>query len=187
LNINAAIAFFHPPPCFHSPEEALVVAGGFFFFIRLARIFDFRNFDRAAPAVCPLRRIAEILHVMRRVQNDRNDFVPAKSQESVVMIPVVLQRLRLLYVRLVVFGMMVVILEHSQNVINLHALYESDRFPMMNQSVRAANLVASAKRLPFFYSSSAGTQRFVCRSPLVFGKRVRPEEGRATFQLGCIS
>src|SRR5437870_12965565 len=121
---------------------------------------------------------------MRCVQNDRNDFVPAESQESPVVIPVVLQRLRLLYVRLVVFGMMVVILEHPQNVIHLRAFYKSNCFPMMNQSVRAANLVAPAKRLPFFDSSSACTQRFVCHSPLVFGKRVRPEEARATFQLG---
>src|SRR2546428_8882310 len=104
---------------------------------------------------------------MRRVQNHGNDFVPAESQEYPIVIPVVLQRLRLLYVRLVVFGMMVVILEHPQNVINLHALYESNCFPMMNQSVRAANLVAPAKHLPFFDSSSASTQRFVCRSPLV--------------------
>src|SRR6266436_7236710 len=121
---------------------------------------------------------------MRRVQNYGDDFVPAESQEYPIVIPVVLQRLRLLYIRLVVFGMMVVIIEHPQNVINLHTLYESNRFPMMNQSVRAANLLASAKRLSFFGSSSAGTQRFVGRSPLVFGKRVRPEEGHATFQLG---
>src|SRR5256885_10233000 len=121
---------------------------------------------------------------MRRVQNYGNDFVPAESQESLVVIPVVLQCLGLLYVRLVVFGMMVVILEYPQNVIHLHASYKSDRFPMMNQSVRAANLVARIQRLPFFDSSSARTQRFICSSPLVFGKRVRPEEGSANFSFG---
>ncbi len=122
----------------------------------------------------PLRCIAEIVHIMRRVQNHGNDFAPAEPKECPIVIAVVLQRLRLLYVRLVVFRMTVVVLEHAQNVVNLHALYKSNRFPMMNQSVRAANFVARIQRLTFFNASNARTQRFVCRPPLVFGKRVRP-------------
>src|SRR2546423_1143426 len=90
LHVNAAVAFDHAPPSFHSPKEAIVIAWSFFPFVGLPWIFDLCDARCGAPAVRAAASIEEVPDVVLRVQHDGNDFVAAKTQEGTKVIAIVL-------------------------------------------------------------------------------------------------
>jgi len=76
------------------------------------------------------------------------------------VIAVMFQRFRLLHIRLVIFRVPVVILQHAQNVIHFHAADKRERFPVMNQAAGTTNFFSAVERLPLFDSCRAVAHGF---------------------------
>src|SRR5262249_8786699 len=135
LDIDATVLLFHTPPGFHAPEKSAISPRFLFPFIAFSGILYFRNFCRAASAVSPLGGIPERFHVVSRVQYNGDYLVAAKPQKSHIMIAVVFQRFRTLHIGFIVLGMVIVILEHSQNVVHRRTRYIGNRLPVVNHSI----------------------------------------------------
>src|SRR5215475_7223837 len=99
------------------------------------------------------------------------------------MIAIALDRFGTLYVRFVVFGVVIIIFENSQNTIHIRAGDERRCFPVMNQPVWTLDLFSRVKRLPLFNSRCTSPNGIFRSQPFLFGEAVDTKKWSAAFQL----
>ena len=118
--------------------------------------------------------VVEILHFMLGVQDHGDHFVPAKPQEHPEMVVFTRLDFRLLDIRCVIHGVLVVIFKHTQHILEFRSGYEHDSGPVMNHSAWTRNGLAVVERFQLAYLYFAAFQRRVGLRALFPGESIDP-------------
>ena len=117
---------------------------------------------------------------MLGVQHDGNHFVPPKPQEYPEMIALSRLDFRLLNIRRVIHGVLVVVFKHTQHILEFRSGYEDDAGPVMNHSARTRDELAVVENFQLTYPYFAAFQRRVGLRALFSRESVDPQQIRAS-------
>src|ERR1700730_11552775 len=151
LHIDSAVPLFHAPPRLHAPQKAALRAGRLLALVGLAGVFHLRNADSRAAAVLSHVRIAKIAHIVLCIQHDGNHLVAPKPQEHKKMVVVMRLDFRPLHIWRVILRVMVVVLYHLQQFLQLRPRNERNAYPMMDHPAGTADFLSVRPRLQPFH------------------------------------
>src|SRR5262245_20664480 len=127
------------------------------------------------------------MNVVFGVEHNGDDFLSAETEKCAKVITVAVFELRTSHVGRVVDGMMIVVLQDFQNIVEMSSWDEDQTFPVMNHCVGTRNFAAIRQRIALLDLSFACRQRFVSALAGGFGKLVDPERILAALQFKVVA
>ena len=128
------------------------------------------------------RPVVEILNGMLGVEHHGDHFVAAKPQEHAEVVSIPGFDLRALLVRPIVHGMVVVIFQHAEHIVQFRSRDEHHAGPVVDDARRTGDFFSAVARFELFHFHFAAFQGRVGFGALRGKQFVNPQKIRAALQ-----